>query len=769
MTHVQLNRRELLLTTGALVVYGTGLVLATDAAAQTAATASPVGPDPTLLDTWISIAPSGLVTVNSGKMDCGQGLGLAYAQIVAEELDVAVDTVQVTLGDTRLSPNQGGGSASSGLRQGANPLRNAAAEARRILIAAAAEKLAQPTDALAVENGRVFVAANPTLGVTYAELIGGKSFATTLKWNRQVGNGMDVQGTAKPKDASQYRVVGKGFKRQDIADKVGAKEHYTAHIRPANLLHGRAIRPVIAGAMPLVVDATSIAGIKGAKHFVKGGFVAVVAENEWDAVRAARMLKVTWSDVPGPFAGGEEKVFDYIRAAKPTASNAIPIFGGKKDYDAQPTLVALAASKRVVEAEYECAFQSHARMAPSCGVADVRGDHAQIWSDTQKPHFLKVGIAKFLQLPVENVQVKWMHGAGSYGRSDADEAPFEAALLSQAFGRPVRVQWSRQEGIAWDPKAPAGVITMKAGLDEANNLTGWLLKAKGFNGWDIKFNAESPEHVLVGMLTGHKKWTGFNFNTPEESYRFPKHVHWWETVPPYLEQASPLRTAHMRAPQEMQTHFGQECFVDEVASACGMDPVDFRLKHLQDPRELEVVKAATQKLGWGKRANKGDGGEGKTSNAKIMRGRGMALHAGYQAYAAVACEVEVNRDSGKIWVKRVVIAHDCGLIVNPIGVRAALEGQIMQGISRALYEEVHFTETQVTSVDWQSYRIANMQDMPAEIELVLLNRPDKPIGGAGEPAIACFPAAIANAVFDATGVRIRRYPLTPERVKALLA
>ena len=765
MSNLNLTRREFLQTTGALVVStSTGAFFVGEAAAQAAAPVI-VGPQPTALDTWIRIAADGAVTVNSGKMDCGQGLDLAYAQIVAEELDVALDQVSVTLGNTRLSPNQGGGSGSTGLRMGARPLRNAAAEARRVLVEAAATRLAVPADALGVENGRVFVKADPAKGVTYAELIGGKNFATPLKWNNAVGNGMDVSGQAKPKSPAEYKIVGKGYKRKDIADKVGATEHYTAHIRPANLLHARAVRPPVAGAAPLSVDAASIAGIKGAKHFVKGGFVAVVAESEWDAIRAARALKVSWSDARGPFTGGEEKVYDYIRTAQPTASNAIPMFGGKKDYDAKPTIEALAASKRVIEADYECAFQSHARISPSCGVADVKGDHVEVWADTQKPHFLRDGIAKFLGVPAANVQVKWMHGAGSYGRSDADEAPYEAALLSKEFGRPVRMQWSREEGTAWDPKAPAGVISMKAGLDDAGNVTGWLFKAKGFNGWDVRFTGESPEHTLVGMLTGHKKWNAYNYNTPEESYQFPKHVHWWETVPPYLQEASPMRTAHMRAPQEMQTRFGQESFIDEVAYAAGVDPVAFRLKHLKEPREIEVVKTAAEKLGWQPRA----AGPRPRPTGAVMRGQGMALHAGYQSYAAVACEVEVNRKSGQIWVRKVAIAHDCGLIVNPIGVRAALEGQIMQGISRALYEEVHFNEQRVTSVDWTTYRIANLADLPGQVELVLINRPDQPIGGAGEPAIVCFPAAIANAVFDATGVRIRRYPLVPERVRQLLA
>ena len=276
-----------------------------------------------------------------------------------------------------------------------------------------------------------------------------------MKWNNAIGNGMNAQGTAKPKDVSQYKIVGQGIKRKDIADKVGAKEHYTAHIRPENLLHARAIRPPVAGAMPLSVDAASIADIPGAKHFVKGGFVAVLAETEWNAVRAARQLKVSWSEVQGPLGGGEGAVFEHIRSAPVTASNAIPIFGGKKAYDAKPTLAALASSKRVIEAEYECSFQAHARIAPSCGVVDVKGDQVQIWADVQKPHFLREGIAKFLDVPQDKVQVKWMHGAGSYGRSDADEAPYEAALLSKEFGRPVRMQWSRADGMAWGPKAPS--------------------------------------------------------------------------------------------------------------------------------------------------------------------------------------------------------------------------------------------------------------------------------------------------------------------------
>ena len=527
------------------------------------------------------------------------------------------------------------------------------------------------------------------------------------------------------------------------------------------MLHGRAIRPPQAGASVISVDKNSVAFVPNVRVFQKDNFVAVVANTEWDAVRAARALKVIWTKENKPLKGGDKEMFNYIKNATPTFTNAVPMFFGKKDYNAQPTYDALKTSAKVLEADYFAPFQAHARIAPSCGVVDVKSDSVQIWTDTQKPHFQRQGIAKFLDMSPEKVEAKWMHGAGSYGRSDADEAPYEAALLSKEYGQPVRVQWSREEGIAWSPKGPASVMTLKAGLDEQNNVTAWLFKAKGFNGWDIKFNAESPEHTLVGMQTGHKKWTAYNYNIPEESYRFANHVHWWETVAPYVEQASPMRTAHFRAPQEMQTRFAQECFIDEVALAGKVDSVDFRLKHIQEPREKEILEAVVKKFGWEANYKPGKVGD-------VFTGRGVALYNGYQSYAAVACEVEVNKKTGRIWVKRIVVGMDCGLVINPSGVKAALEGQIMQGISRALYEEVKFDDNRVTSVDWNTYRIASMKDVPGKVDIVILNRPDKASGGVAEPGLVSLPAAIANAVFDATQVRIRQYPLTPQRVKSLV-
>ncbi len=760
MKSIQITRREFLQSSGALVVGVSGVLPSLDALAQNAAPKI-LGPNPSLLDTWIKIGKDGLVTINSGKMDCGQGLDVAYSQIAAEELDVPLSQVVVLFGDTKHSANQGGGSASSGVRQGAIPIRNAAAEARRVLVGMAAQELQTSPDQLDVVNGKVFVKNNPSKSVTYTQLISNKEFSTNLEWNKKFGNDLNVTGLAKPKNVADYKIVGKDAPRRDIKDHVIGKEHFTAHIRPDNVLHGRAIRPAQAGASVISVDKNSVAFVPNVRVFHKDNFVAVVANTEWDAVRAARALKVTWSKETKPLKGGDKEMFNYIKNATPTASNAVPMFFGKKEYNAQPTYDALKTSAKVLEADYFAPFQAHARIAPSCGVVDVKSDSVQIWTDTQKPHFQREGIAKFLSISPDKVEAKWMHGAGSYGRSDADEAPYEAALLSKEYGQPVRVQWSREEGTAWSPKGPAAVMTLKAGLDEQNNVTAWLFKAKGFNGWDIKFNAESPEHTLVGMQTGHKKWTAYNYNIPEESYRFANHVHWWETVAPYVEQASPLRTAHFRAPQEMQTRFAQECFIDEVALASKIDPVAFRLKHIQEPREKEILEAVVKKFGW-------DTNYKSTKVGDVYTGRGVALYNGYQSYAAVACEVEVNKKTGRIWVKRIVVGMDCGLVINPSGVKAALEGQVMQGISRALYEEVKFDENRVTSVDWNTYRIASMKDVPGKVDIVILNRPDKASGGVAEPGLVSLPAAIANAVFDATQVRIRQYPLTPQRVKSLI-
>jgi nicotinate dehydrogenase subunit B len=392
-------------------------------------------------------------------------------------------------------------------------------------------------------------------------------------------------------------------------------------------------------------------------------------------------------------------------------------------------------------------------------------------------------------MPPDKVRVIWKPGPGSYGRSDADEAAFEAAVLSRAVGRPVRVQWMRDEGHAWDPKAPAAVITCKAGLDSDGALTAWYFRAKGFSGWDVMFNASEPKDTLVGQLLGWDKGDAHNFGVTGESYVFPNSVKFWETIPPLLARASPLRCAHMRAPQEPQLHFAQECFIDEVAAAAGVDPIELRLKHLTDEREIAVLEAVARLSDWQVRGSaaaarspvsgSGSGAgtdAGERSNTRtasgsgrLLRGRGVAINSGFGGYVATVCEVEVDRDTGRVWPRRFFVAHDCGVIINPQGLKTTIEGNVVQGVSRTLFEEVRFDEQSVRSVDWTSYPILEMTDAPESIEIVTIDRPDMPAGGAGEPAHVTIPAAIGNAVFDATGVRFRRLPLTPERVKAGLS
>jgi len=762
-----LDRRAFLMG-GARLVFALGAaggvtILPLGRAAAQSLTAAPRGIGPANLDTWLSFDAAGAVTAYFGKMDMGQGVDTAIAQVVAEELDVDVARVAVVMGDTHRTPNQGGASGSSGCRLGANALRNAAAEARRVLVARASDRLGVPVEQLGVVDGAVFVRNDRSRVVRYTELIA-EGLATDLDWNDRYGNNLNVTGAATPKRPSEYRVVGTTVPRKDIAGKVLATTEFCHHVTLPDMLHGRCIRPPVANAVPVAVDESSIAGYADARVVRKGDFIAVVAESEWHAIKAARELKVTWSETAPPFPG-MAKLFDYIRNTPAAADSSKAGFGGRTPYDPQPTLAAIAAAARRVEADYEVPFQSHARMGPSIGVADVRDGEALVYSDTQKSHDTRDGIAKILGLPPEKVRVIWKPGPGSYGRSDADEAAFEAAVLSQIVDRPVRVQWMRNEGHGWDPKAPACVISCKAGLDAAGAISGWYFRAKGFSGWDVMFNAADPKDTLVGQLVGFAKGDAHNFGTPEESYEFPNAVKFWETVPPLLTRASPLRCAHMRAPQEPQLHFAHECFIDEVAAAAGIDPIALRLKHLKDPREIAVLEAVARASSWQSRPSPGVA----RSSGNLLRGRGVAINSGFGGHVATVCEVEVERATGRVWARRFFVAHDCGLIINPKGLKGTIEGNVVQGISRTLFEEVRFDERAVNSVDWVTYPILEVMDAPESIEVVTINRPELPAGGAGEPTHVTIPAAIANAVFDATGVRVRRLPLTPERVKAALA
>jgi CO/xanthine dehydrogenase Mo-binding subunit len=750
-----LSRREFLKASGALIVTAAGPVFFDEAFAQAAPAGMKPPLSPTELDSWVAIGADGRVTAFFGKMDMGQSLDIAIAQVVADELDVDVARVDVVMGDTALTCNQGGASGSTGIWMGAKPLRSASAEARRLLVQAASAKLGVPADQLRVDDGVVSAASDASKKASYAELIGGRYFNHQVEWNNKTGNPLDIKVQAKVKSPDQYRVVGKSYTRRDLPGKVYRTEKYVTDISVPNMLHARVIRPRRAACAIASVDEKSIAKVKGARVVRDKDFVAVLHEREWDAVRASRMLKVSYADVKTDPFPAMDALHDHIRKA-PVVKREEPVKKGD-------VASAFKTAAKVVEAEYEWPFQSHASMGPGCAVADVRADGATVWSGSQKPHFVQLGVAKLLGLPPEKVHVIWVYGPGSYGRNDAGDTALDAAMLSKLASRPVRVQGMRNDGIAWDPKGPACVHRARAAFDASGKVTGYEFVAKGFSRINIQTNESDPRDSLVGMATGLPPKPSEGFGVPTETYGFENKLLAWETIPPLLDACSPLRTAHLRDPVGPEIHFGSEQFVDELAYAANEDPVAFRLKYVTAPRDAAVIKAAAEKAGWQPRSGTRD------RSGDILAGRGIAYAQRNGTIVAVVAEIEVEKKTGRIRAKKFTVAHDCGLIINPEGLRYTIEGNVVHGLSRTLFEEVRFDRDKVTSVDWLSYPILDIKDAPETIDVVLVNHPEVAPTGAGEPTIRVIPAAVANAFFDATGVRMRRVPLSPERVKAALA
>jgi len=404
-------------------------------------------------------------------------------------------------------------------------------------------------------------------------------------------------------------------------------------------------------------------------------------------------------------------------------------------------------------------------MGPACAVVDARPDGATLWTGSQKPHYARDLVAALLGLNPEKVVGHWRMGPGSYGRNDAGDAAADAAVLSQAVGAPVRVQYMRNEGHGWDPKAPASVHRVRAALDSTGQVVAHEFITKAFSILDVPSNESRPAYTLAGHLLGYPLEPIQDFGGPVDSYGFAHKRVGWETIAPLLDRASPLRTSHMRATASPQSHFASEQFIDELAVATSADPVDFRLRYLRDPRDVAVVKAAAERAQWQPRPSASRVADGTGP----VRGRGIALAQKNGTTVAVVADVEVDREKGEVRPLRFVVAHDCGLIVNPQGLRRTIEGNVIQTMSRTLLEEVRFNRDNVTSVDWKSYPIADIAMTPQSIDIALINRPDRPAGGAGEATCRALPGALANAVFDATGARIRRAPLTPGRVKAALS
>jgi len=701
-----MKRRDFIRTGGAIIVsFAFDAALPDMSSAQTSDLGKPV--DPREVDSFLAIHTDGSVTIYTSKVDVGTGLKIAMSQVVAEELDIPVDRITVVEGDTALTPNQGGTGGSTGIPQGAAELRRAAATARQALL-----KLgAQP-------------------GGNIGALAGGKRL------------NLKVDPNAPLKDPKTYTVVGKPIPRPDVPDKCTGRNVYVQDHTLPGMLHGRVIHPPAIGAKLMSVDESSIRAIPNVRVVRIQDFLGVVAPDEWAAIRAAKELKATWTE--SQTLPGSDNLDVHVRNSAPDRDETIVNKGD--------AAAALAGSAKQLSALYVWPIQSHASLGPSCAVADVRTDGTTIWTASQGPHGMRTSFSRIFGIPEDKLRVIFLDGSGSYGSNGNDDAAADALLLSRAVGKPVRVQWMREDEHGWDPKGPPQVLEVRGGIDRDNRINAWDMQM-----W-LPMNIQGTRPLLsvdaAGITQPHGQGAGLmsqNGDAPYLASNVRVTVHWLK--------GTPLRPSNLRAPGKIANVFAVESFTDELAAAAGVDPIEFRLRALTDPRAIDVIKRAAEMIGW----------EGRPSpnrhptNSNIVTGRGFAYARYKQAenYVALAMEVAVDRKAGKINVRRVTCAHDGALVVNPDGLRNQIEGSILQTLGRTLHEEVKFNRSRVTSVDWASYPILSFPEVPS-VEVALLNQPALAPLGAGEAATAPVAAALANAVFDATGVRLRRVPLKLE-------
>ncbi len=731
-----MDRRDFLKAGGALVV---GFSMLGSAAANTLR--APISVAKAALDSWLPIGADNRITVYCGKVDLGTGTRTALAQMAAEELDVPFDQIEMVMGDTATTPDQWLTGANLTIFQGGSELRRAAASARRALLERAAQRLGTGLDELIVDDGVVRVKSSPGRALRYGEL---------------VGEGLNVQVDAKVplKKSSEYRLIGKSIPRVDIPGKVTGEFTYVHDVRVPGMLHARVIRADLYDARIDEVDISEARKVRGFVQVVrKRDFLAVVARSEWAAIKAAQAVRVYWK--PGVQLPDQGSVFDYWRR--------LPIAKEEVTQTAGNAPAALQASARRVKATYDFAVQTHATIGPSCAVADFKDGKLTVWTSSQATHSMQHELAVVTGLPRESIRLVFVEGAGCYGRNGTEDAATDAAVIAQIIGKPVRVQWSRADETARAPKSPPRAMDLEAGLDESGNVVAWnadfyiaLNHIAAFKPLDFP--------LLAAMETGIPRpgnWVGFLFQNSGQPYPFPNvRVNTRHIADTFF------RSSHLRSPGRIENSFANEGFMDELAFAAKADPAEFRLRYLKDERAVDVVRAAMKLARWQTRA----GPNPNPGAGDVATGRGISYlrYNNAVTYVAAVAEVEVDKRSGEIRVKRICASHDCGEMVNPDGVANQVEGGVLQTVSRTLKESVIWTQDRVTSVDWATYPIMTMTEAP-KVEIALIDRPGTPAWGAGEPMACAIPAAIANAVFDATGVRLRSVPFTPARVKAALA
>jgi CO/xanthine dehydrogenase Mo-binding subunit len=759
-----LPRRDFLKSCGALIVsFSSGPLSLLSAQSPGPFSTHPSHIDPEKLDSWLAVGDDGVVTAYTGKCDFGQGILTVQSQLVAEELCVRIARVKLIQCDTSICPDQGttSGSQSTPTNFNSENLALAAATAREALLGLAAKKLGEPVENLTVADGVI----TGTMGrhVRYEDLIGNKHFNLALS------------ARAKRRSAADWTVLGKPIPSLDRTALMTGQFEFVHSVRVPGMLHGRVVRPPEMGATVAHVDEQLVRNIPGlVKVVVRKDFVGVVAETQYQAALAARQLAVKWN--PGPELPPQKDFFDHLQ--KQRAHDGLSV--DSQDVDAR-----LADASSVIRARYTYPYQMHGSVGASCAVADVKPASATVWSATQSAYPTRSIVARLLNMTLEKVRVIYVRGSGCYGLNGADAVSFDAAILSHAVGKPVRLQFSRQDEMMWENLGSACTVQLRAGLAHDGRIIAWdredwVASLGNRPGYD------QPGNVITGMLLGYEP------ELPEPRSAKPpagKFRNQSNTVPSYFagciagscggdgtirsERAlthtvrSPFFTGPLRSPLRIQNTFANECFMDELCAHANADPVAFRLLHLQNSRVIGVLKAAAQAASWQARSSPKAG----VSRAGTVSGRGIACVAyeGNNGYAALVAEVDVDLETGTIRPRRFVVALDCGPISNPDGLRTQIEGGILQGMSRALVEEVTWDNRRVTSIDWETYNSLYLDyDMPT-VETVFVTPPNVPATGAGETAITVTPAAIGNAIFDATGARLREVPFTPQRVKAALA
>jgi len=761
------SRRDFLKGCGALIVsFSAAPLTQSSANAQGQFATHPGHIDPDKLDSWLAIGSDGTITAYTGKCDFGQGIFTAQTQLIAEELCVPITRVKLIECDTAITPDQGTTSGSQTTPTNFNDenLALAAATAREALMGLAAKQLGEPVERLKLDNG--VITSSSGRQVTYADLVGSKHFHLPLN------------PTAKRRPVAEWTVLGKPVPSLDRVALMTGQFAFLHHLRVPGMLHGRVVRPPEMGATVAHVDEHSVRDVPGLKKVVvRKDFVGVVAETQYQAVLAARQLVVEWNHPgnSGPALPAQNTFFEHLQ--QQPSHDALSV--DSQDLDPQ-----LAAAGSVLRARYTYPYQMHGSVGASCAVADVKPDGATIWSATQSAYPTRSIVAMLLGLPPDSVRVIYTRGSGCYGLNGADAVTFDAALLSQAAGRPVRLQFSRQDEMMWENFGSAMVVEHRAGITGDGRIVAWdrenWVAALGNRpGYD------QPGNVISGMLAGYppEPLEPGQAKPPAGKLRNGSN-----TVPSYFagciagkcggggtiqsERAlthtvcSPFFTGPLRSPLRIQNTFANECFMDELCAHAKADPVAFRMQHLRDSRVIGVLNAAAKAAGWAPRSFPIPA----AAQARVATGRGIACVAyeGENGYAALVAEVSVDLESGLVRPVRFVVALDCGPVSNPDGLRNQIEGGLLQGMSRALVEEVTWDDRRITSVDWKTYHSLHLDyEIPA-IETVFVTPAGVPATGAGETAITVTPAAIGNAIFDATHVRLRHLPFTPARVKDAL-